>query len=213
MSKTNILAVNEFLTAFDDLVLARELAIRKALRFDEHKAANKAQALLALDTLFDLSFHRPGFDCDDENLIPMDRMVQRGDGFNTIACPACYLGYLTNDFDGTWNPDFMVQLKVADYAVGHSREERVEREEHIDLVLSNLDVLLPLTFHPNREGCTDMALLPERQQFRRGDRGQTDVTCPRCFLLTCQQDADNWDPRFQLRVHLWNVPPVYIPGE
>jgi hypothetical protein len=199
---------NEALGPFDDLALRRELAIREAIRMDEHMAANKAAVPAALDALLLMSYHRPNLKCDNHDLLPLNKIVQRNPaGYDQIACPACYLMHLERDFEQAWQPQFMVQLRVVDY-----HQDRDEREEHIGEMLDRIPALLPLTFHPSRAKCSDDSLLLHKWQFKRGERG-VDVTCPRCFLLEAQADEDAWDPRFQLRVHFYNVPEIYIPGE
>jgi len=194
--------------------LEREVAIRNANQQAEHKRSNREAAQAALTPLLDLAFHSSELDCSDEDLLPMEQMVKPHPSgkFQQIACPACYLMRLADAddegrFNEVWQPDFMVQLKVADYR-DHSPRAR---EEHIRLALDAADELLALTFHPNRAECSDSNRIAAREQFTMGDRGRNNVSCVRCFLLDALDDVQSWDLRYQLRPHLFNVRPIYIP--
>jgi|GEM_PF-5282473 len=196
---------NEALSGITDIAMVRELAIRKALRTEEYRVANREAVEAALTPLFDLVYHRPKGGCSDSHPVPMNRIIVRNRdmGFDSIACPACYLIHLDDDFAQNWLDSFMVQLKAVEY----ESPDREAREVHIAQVLEDIDALLPLTFHPNRAGCSDEAWLSDRRQFSNG----REVECVRCFLLGAAAEPDNWDPRYQLRVNLWNIPPIHIP--
>jgi len=209
-----VLAVNEELAGFDNFALSRELAVRQHNRQEGHKNVNRAAVKEALTPLMDLAFHNQRKGCSTDNLLPMSHMVvtNRETGIQTLQCPACYLAHLDiaeekGNFDEVWLDPFMIQLQVADYP----DKNRERREDHIGMVLEDVDLLLPLTFHPNSQGCSDTALIDPRYQYRRGD-GRMEVSCVRCFLLGAKADGDSWDERYQLRVHMWNVRPVHIPG-
>ena len=204
----NIPSGNEALTAFADGALRRELAIRQATRMQGHMTANKEAARGAVDALLLASYHRPGGHCDDDHLTPLSRIVtQNRAGFDMIACPACYLLHLADSFDEAWQPEFMAQVRLTDY-----HQDSETRGEHIDDMLDNLDVLLPLTFHPGSQRCSDDEPLQDRRLFLRGERG-TEVACPRCFLLNAQADSNWWPERFQLRPHFHKPNPIWIPRE
>lgn len=192
--------------------LEREVAKRNALQQEEHKATNLVAAKTALTALLDLAFHNPEVGCDDHDLLPMGQMVEQGDGFDKVACPACYLLHLAeaddNDcFDDVWLPDFMVQLKVADRPTDAVRE----REEHINLALSSVEELLGLTFHPSRTGCSDDRPIALREQFVPQARNRNRVSCVRCFLMDAMEDPETWKLRYQLQPLLFNVRPITTP--
>jgi hypothetical protein len=199
----NVLSVNDALRGFTDLDLRREVAIRQHNTQEGYKVLNREAARAALTPLLDLAFHHPRNGCDDHHLTPHDKLVtfnQRG-RFLQVVCPACYLQHLDladqqgdEAFNAAWLDNFMVQLQVADYEPRGA--EAVEaREEHIGMVLDELNLLLPLTFHPHSGGCDDHNRIGDRDQFRRGENG-LNVSCVRCFLLNAEKNPDSWDSRF-----------------